>query len=166
MTHLAAAFAPTPSSGYRALTGCLKRGDHDRPPIPHSGVRRRFPRRPAAAVRDRQAATAAGMITIAHGFTGDGARWLVDHVPHRGGPRLEPAQLSHARHPYPDDGLAAALGTYRALVDRDCLDIDQVLADLLHLHHARMIGVGTASERHCLRLARAVAHTDLLRRTS
>lgn len=26
MTHLAAAFAPDPSSGYRALTGCLKRG--------------------------------------------------------------------------------------------------------------------------------------------
>jgi lantibiotic biosynthesis protein len=113
---------------------------------------------------DRQAATAAGMITIAHGFTGDGARWLVDHVPHRSGPRLEPAQLAHARHPYPDDGLAAALATYRVLADRDRLDTDQVLADLLHLHHARMIGVDTASERHCLRLARATAHTDLVRK--
>ncbi|MGH3686480.1 MAG: lantibiotic dehydratase [Pseudonocardiaceae bacterium] len=116
---------------------------------------------------DRQAATAAGIITIAHGFTGaDGLRWLVDHVPHRSGPRLEPAQLTYARHPYPDDDLAAALATYRTLVDRDGLDTDQVLADLLHLHHARMIGVDTASERHCLRLARAVAHTVLLRRTS
>ncbi|XVQ10325.1 lantibiotic dehydratase [Spirillospora sp. CA-255316] len=121
---------------------------------------------------DRQAATAAGMITIAHGFTGsEGLRWLVDHVPHRGGPRLDPAQLARARAraPYPDDGpdtqlateLAAALATYRTLADRDGLDTDQVLADLLHLHHARMIGVDTASERHCLRLARAVAHTDL-----
>lgn len=38
-----------------------------------------------------------------------------------------------------------------------------MLADLLHLHHARMIGVEAASERHCLRLARAVAHTNLYR---
>ena len=41
----------------------------------------------------------------------------------------------------------------------DGLDPDQVLADLLHLHHARMIGVDSASERHCLRLARAIART-------
>jgi thiopeptide-type bacteriocin biosynthesis protein len=116
---------------------------------------------------DRQADTAAGMITIAHGFTGGaGLRWLVDHVPHRSGPRLEPVHLAHARQPYTDDGLAAALATYRTLADRDGLDADQVLADLLHLHHARMIGVDTASERHCLRLARATAHTDLLRRPS
>ncbi len=116
---------------------------------------------------DRQAATAARMITIAHGFTGgDGLRWLVEHVPHRSGPRLEPTQLTHARHPDPDHDLATALTTYRTLADRDGLDTDQVLADLLHLHHARMIGVDAASERHCLRLARAVAHTDLLRGTS
>lgn len=115
---------------------------------------------------DRQAAAAAGMIAIAHGFTGDGARWLVDHVPHRGGPRPEPAQLAHARHPYGDNGLATALATYRTLADRDGLDTDQVLADLLHLHHARVIGVDTASERHCLRLARATAQTDLAKRTS
>jgi thiopeptide-type bacteriocin biosynthesis protein len=115
---------------------------------------------------DRQAATAAGMISIAQGCTGgEGLRWLVDHVPHHSGPRLEPAQLTQARHHYPDDDLAVALATYRALADRDGLDTDQMLADLLHLHHARMIGVDTVSERHCLRLARAVAHTDLLRRT-
>ena len=42
---------------------------------------------------DRLAATAAGMITIADGFTGDGLGWLAAHVPHRGGPRLGPAQL-------------------------------------------------------------------------
>ncbi len=103
---------------------------------------------------------------MAHGFTGDGGRWLVDHVPHRTGPRLQPAQLAHARRAYEDDGLAAALSTYRALADRDGLEVDQMLADLLHMHHARMIGVDTASERHCLRLARAVAHTDLIRGTS
>ncbi|GLZ16045.1 hypothetical protein Acsp04_62800 [Actinomadura sp. NBRC 104425] len=130
----------------------------------------------AAVVRrlsgDRQAATAAGMITIADGFTGGaGLRWLVDHVPHRSGPRLEPAQLAHVRRPpaLPAElaaELARALAMYRALAERDGLDTDQVLADLLHLHHARTIGVDTASEKQCLRLARAVAHTDLIRGTS
>lgn len=115
---------------------------------------------------DREAATAAGMITIAHGFAGDGARWLVDHVPHRSGTRLQPAQLAGARLPYRGGALPTALATYRTLADQDGLDTDQVLADLLHLHHARMIGVDTASERHCLRLARAVALTELAGRTS
>ncbi|ONH60391.1 lantibiotic dehydratase [Frankia sp. CcI49] len=110
---------------------------------------------------DRQAATAAGMLTIAHGFTGDGPRWLVDHAPHRGGPRLVTAQLAHARTPYGDDRLTTALATYRTLADLHGLDTDQLLADLLHLHHARMIGIDTASERHCLRLARTLALTDL-----
>ncbi|MEV0399117.1 lantibiotic dehydratase [Actinoallomurus sp. NPDC050550] len=114
---------------------------------------------------DRHAATAAGMIAIAEAFTGAGLRWLVEHVPRRSGPRLQPAQLALARASYGDDGLSGALVTYRSLADRDGLDTDQVLADLLHLHHARMIGVDTASERHCLRLARAIAHTDLARKT-
>jgi thiopeptide-type bacteriocin biosynthesis protein len=30
---------------------------------------------------DRQAATAAGMIAIAHAFSDDGPRWLADHIP-------------------------------------------------------------------------------------
>jgi thiopeptide-type bacteriocin biosynthesis protein len=116
---------------------------------------------------DRQAATAAGMIAIADAFTGgNGLRWLAEHVPRRSGPRLEAAQLALARAPYGSDDLSAALTTYRSLADRDGLDTDQVLAGLLHLHHGRMIGVDTASERHCLRLARAVAHTDLARRSS
>ncbi|MEU4827726.1 lantibiotic dehydratase [Actinomadura sp. NPDC023710] len=130
---------------------------------------------------DREAAAAAGMVAIADGFTGgDGLRWLVDHVPHRSGPRLDPAQLAraraHAAVRYSDSAsgaapawagdLVEALATYRALADQDGLDADQVLADLLHLHHARMIGVGTASERHCLRLARTIAHTRLHARTS
>ncbi|MEV5710965.1 lantibiotic dehydratase [Actinoallomurus sp. NPDC052274] len=113
---------------------------------------------------DRHAATAAGMIAIADAFTGDGLRWLAEHVPRRSGPRLEAAQLALARVPHGDDSLSTALTTYRSLADRDGLDTDQVLADLLHLHHARMIGVDTASERHCLRLARVIAHTDLARK--
>jgi thiopeptide-type bacteriocin biosynthesis protein len=118
---------------------------------------------------DQEAATAAGMIAIAQGFTGGNAlRWLVEHIPHRSGPRLAPAQLACAQDLIPDDDpdaarLAGALAKYQALADRDGLDTDQVLADLLHLHHARMIGVDTASERHCMRLARAVAYTRLHR---
>jgi hypothetical protein len=115
---------------------------------------------------DRQATTAAGMITIVRGFTGSGPDWLVDRVPHGGGSRLDPAQLAGARLPYEDESLATALSTYRTLAERDGLDADQLLADLLHLHHARMIGVDIASERHCLRLARAVVHADLVRRAS
>ncbi|MDG4760523.1 lantibiotic dehydratase [Micromonospora sp. WMMD710] len=112
---------------------------------------------------DRQAATAAGMIAIADSFTGDGPRWLATHVAHRTGPRLDPAQLEHARRPVHDDRLAAALVAYRSLVADDGLDPDEVLGDLLHLHHARMIGVDPASERHCLRLARTIARTSLAR---
>ncbi|MEV4545221.1 lantibiotic dehydratase [Micromonospora echinaurantiaca] len=113
---------------------------------------------------DRQATTAAGMIAIADGFTGDGPRWLATHIPHRTGPRLDPAQLENARSPVHDERLAAALAAYRPLIGDDGLDPDEVLADLLHLHHARMIGVDLTSERHCLRLARTIAHTTLARR--
>jgi hypothetical protein len=107
---------------------------------------------------DRQAAAAAGMVAIADGFTGDGLRWLAQ-IPHCTGPRLNPAQLELARIPFRDERLAAALAAYRSLADRGGLDPDEVLADLLHLHHARMIGVDTASEQHCLRLARTIART-------
>ncbi|MFI7492929.1 lantibiotic dehydratase [Micromonospora echinaurantiaca] len=113
---------------------------------------------------DRQATTAAGMIAIADGFTGDGPRWLATHIPHRTGPCLDPAQLEHARRPVHDERLAAALAAYRSLVVDDGLDPDEVLGGLLHLHHARMIGVDLTSERHCLRLARTIARTILARR--
>ncbi|WP_432983036.1 lantibiotic dehydratase [Dactylosporangium sp. CA-233914] len=114
---------------------------------------------------DRQAATAAGMITIADGFTdGHGLSWLANHAPHHTGPRLDPAQLTPARTPFHNTQLTEALTTYRLLTGQDGLDPDQVLADLLHLHHARMIGVDTASERHCLRLARAIARAVPARR--
>ncbi|MGX4656857.1 lantibiotic dehydratase [Micromonospora sp. SCSIO 07396] len=111
---------------------------------------------------DRQAVTAAGMIAIADSFTGDGPRWLTTHVPHRTGPRLDPAQLEHARRPVHDERLAAALAAYRSMVVSDGLDAAEVLGDLLHLHHARMIGVDPASEQHCLRLARTIALTSIL----
>jgi lantibiotic biosynthesis protein len=108
---------------------------------------------------DRQAATAASMIAIADGFTGDGLTWLATHVPQRSGLRLDPAQLRSARIPFHDKQLAAALAAYRSQLGDDRLDPDQTLGDLLHLHHARMIGVDAMSEQHCLRLARTIART-------
>jgi thiopeptide-type bacteriocin biosynthesis protein len=108
---------------------------------------------------DRQAATAASMIAIADGFTGDGLTWLAAHVPRRTGPRLDPAQLHLARVPFHDEQLAVSLAAYRSLAGDDGLDPDQVLGDLLHLHRVRMIGGETASEQHCLRLARTIART-------
>jgi thiopeptide-type bacteriocin biosynthesis protein len=108
---------------------------------------------------DRQAATAASMIAIADGFTGDGLSWLATHVPRHSGPRLDPAQLKSARIPFHDEHLAVSLIAYRSQVGADGLDPDQVLGDLLHLHHVRMIGVDTGSEQHCLRLARTIART-------
>ncbi|RAY17016.1 lantibiotic dehydratase [Actinomadura craniellae] len=108
-----------------------------------------------AAQQDRSTGTAAGMLHIADGFTlGDGERWLIDHVDHRGGPPLRD-RLPAARPS--DERLRAALAGYRAAIDHDGLDPDQALADLLHLHHARTIGVDPDSERYCLRLARAAA---------
>ncbi|WP_423464268.1 lantibiotic dehydratase [Promicromonospora sp. MS192] len=110
---------------------------------------------------DRQASTAAGMLAIAHAFTGDAPRWLADHAPHRGGPRLDRAQLAAAREYQIDQDLLEAVAAYRVRVDRDGLDVDRILGDLLHMHHARMIGVDLDSERHCLRLARSLALTSL-----
>jgi thiopeptide-type bacteriocin biosynthesis protein len=114
---------------------------------------------------DRQATTAANMIAIADGFTGDGLTWLASHIPQLTGPRLNPAQLELARIPHRDGQLAAALAAYRSRIDGDGLHPDQILSDLLHLHHARMIGVDTSSERHCLRLARTIARTAHARHT-
>jgi thiopeptide-type bacteriocin biosynthesis protein len=114
---------------------------------------------------DRQAITAAGMIAIADAFTGDGLGWIAAHVARRSGPRLDAAQLQLAQTSAVDEQLATALASYRSLVDEGGVDPDEVLGDLLHLHHARMIGVDDASERHCLRLARTIAHTAAARRT-
>jgi thiopeptide-type bacteriocin biosynthesis protein len=115
---------------------------------------------------DRAVATAAGLIGIADGFTGNGPAWLINHVDHRDRPPTATAarpvsgsreQVTRLLPLYVDHRLREALATYRARVDQDRLDPDRVLVDLLHLHHARMIGVDLGSERHCLRLARATA---------
>jgi thiopeptide-type bacteriocin biosynthesis protein len=114
-----------------------------------------------------EAATAAGMISLANAFCGDAAPvWLAGHLDHGGGPALDRSVLAQVLQPSAvPPGLAgrrrSAVAAYRALLHDDEADI--VLADLLHLHHARMIGTDAGSERRCLRLARAAAQNLIAR---
>ncbi len=56
------------------------------------------------------------------------------------------------------DRRRSAVAAYRAhLSPVEGPDPDPVLASLLHLHHARVVGINQDSERICLRLARAAA---------
>ncbi|MGW0802827.1 lantibiotic dehydratase [Nonomuraea sp. NPDC002799] len=114
-----------------------------------------------------QAATAAGLLDLATGFLGiDGLAWLVNHLVHGGTHALDRAMVKQARHPMAlplslIEWRHTALATYRALLDAS--DVDTVLSDLLHLHHARMIGTDTASEGICLRIARGLAQSLIAR---
>lgn len=111
------------------------------------------------------AATALGFITLATGLLdADGLPWLVEHLDHGKGPRLDRTIVEQARRASPlpaddDPRLHQALMAYRSLLDDNA--IDTALADLLHLHHARMIGIDRDSEKLCLRLARATVQYRL-----
>jgi thiopeptide-type bacteriocin biosynthesis protein len=113
------------------------------------------------AARNAQAATSASLVDLANGFLGDGGPpWLVRHLTHGGPKALDRAAAEQARQPAtiaPEllQRRRTALTAYRELLDAD--DVDTILGDLLHLHHARMIGIDTESERTCLRLARSLA---------
>ncbi|WP_405141233.1 lantibiotic dehydratase [Sphaerisporangium sp. NBC_01403] len=108
-----------------------------------------------------QAATANSLVDLSAGFLGaDGPRRLMEHIAHGGAPALDRALLSQAQLPadVPPGVLErrrAALTRYRAQLDAH--DVNAVMGDLLHLHHARMIGIDADSERICMRLARAIA---------
>jgi lantibiotic biosynthesis protein len=107
-----------------------------------------------------QAVTASGMTAIAAGFAGAGwAQHLRGLAPHGGTPPLDRDLLKQARQPadVPQallDRRRTALAAYRSVLGP--AEARVILADLLHLHHARMIGTGAESERTCLRLARAI----------
>ena len=117
-----------------------------------------------------EAATAAGMIDLAVAFHCQaGPTWLVQHLDHIGGPALDRNQLALVPQPISVSAellerRRSAVAAYRAVLDD--ADADVVLADLLHLHHARMIGIDTDSELRCLRLARATAQGQIARRRS
>jgi len=124
---------------------------------------------------------AASFTDLAAALTGSlssGLNWLTDHVNRHPAPALARDIHGEAlRLADPSNGWAAlrslpggeqlalawgrrrsALAVYRAhLSPVDGPDPDLVLASLLHLHHARMVGIDQDSERICLRLARATA---------
>nr|BEK65717.1 lantibiotic dehydratase [Kitasatospora purpeofusca] len=133
-----------------------------------------------ATKADRTATTAASMTLLATGLLGadTGPRWLLEHV------------SRHADHALPhsvrDQALALgdwpalettasgralarawreraeALADYRQLLDRqNDPEADQVVGALLHLHHARAIGIDPDHEQASHRLARAVALTRI-----
>ncbi len=124
---------------------------------------------------------AASFTDLAAAFTGSlssGLSWLTDHVNHLPAPALAREIYDQAmRLADPSGDWAAlralpggkqlalawsrrrsALAAYRAhLSPADGPAPDPVLASLLHLHHARMVGINQDSERICLRLARSAA---------
>jgi thiopeptide-type bacteriocin biosynthesis protein len=108
-----------------------------------------------------QALVAASYVDLAAGFLGAAGRtWLVEHVDHGGGPALDRTVLDQAQQPVdvPVDLVERrrrALGAYWSQLDDR--NVNGTLADLLHLHHTRMIGIDPGSERVCLRLARALS---------
>lgn len=135
----------------------------------------------AGGSSDLHAVTAASFTDLAAAFTGSlnsGLNWLIDHVKHNPAPALAREIHDQAmRLADPSGGWAAlrglpggeklvlawdrrrsAVAAYRAhLSPAEGPEPDPVLAALLHLHHARVLGINQDSERICRRLARAAA---------
>ncbi|MGI5451663.1 lantibiotic dehydratase [Streptomyces sp. CA-249302] len=129
---------------------------------------------------DARATTAASMVDIAFGLCGDEAeamRWLIGHVrtdrsaPHRAvydetialttallGPHSPSTPVLDARITESWSARRAALATYRRVLEEaGTLSPQDLLPDLLHLHHDRMRGPDLPGERAHLHLARAAA---------
>lgn len=129
-----------------------------------------------------EALCAASMIDLCIGFTSsvdEAMRWLSDHVD-RHGPPLDRAltrELARLLDAKADQGSLASNATGEAVLDAwrrrtsvltvyrfELLgtgqpNVDSILASLLHLHHARFIGIDQQQEHTALRLARAAAQT-------
>jgi thiopeptide-type bacteriocin biosynthesis protein len=122
---------------------------------------------------DAGAMTAASMVDIATGLLGERAeamRWLIEHTRtdttapprtvYRQAVNLVNADTSglDARITTSWSAGRVALAAYRrALEDAGTLHPQEVLPDLLHLHHVRLCGPGLPQERTHLHLARAAA---------
>lgn len=131
------------------------------------------------ATLHRQALTAASMADLVHAVIGDPAeamRWLISHTrTHRPAPaRTVYDDAVRLANPYNHLALRALPGgeaiTERWAERRRVLSAwrdhlpgisttspADLLPDLLHLHHVRVIGLDLESERACLHLARAAA---------
>ncbi|MGW4694881.1 lantibiotic dehydratase [Kitasatospora cineracea] len=132
-----------------------------------------------ATSTDPATVTAASMLDLATGLLGPeaGHAWLLERVPRHSGIALPRAasRLAAELADQPDrlalteEGRLLALvwgvrakklADYRRALGRDGeLEPVDVLGSLLHLHHARAVGLNPASERTCHRLARAAALT-------
>ncbi|MEV4557190.1 lantibiotic dehydratase [Kitasatospora sp. NPDC049285] len=132
-----------------------------------------------ATSTDPATVTAASMLDLATGLLGPeaGHAWLLERVPRRSEIALprSASRLAAELAARPDrlalteEGRALAsewevrakkLADYRRALGRDGeLEPADVLGSLLHLHHARAVGLNPASERTCHRLARAAALT-------
>ena len=129
-----------------------------------------------------RAVTAAGMLALATGMlTADGLTWLRDHAPRIGPNRLDAALRSRVSELFARERSAltivpggdrvmlawarrdAALSRYRFALAARGIAAEVVLPDLLHLHHTRVAGPDLDAERDCLRTARAVALSVLVR---
>jgi thiopeptide-type bacteriocin biosynthesis protein len=121
---------------------------------------------------DLRAVTAASMVDIAVGVLGDSTaamHWLIEHTrtepdaPPRTVYRqavdlvnTSPAGLSeHVTAAW--SARRGALADYRRALTDTAFRPDELLPDLLHLHHVRMRGPGLPEERTHLHLARAAA---------
>ncbi|MER7828017.1 lantibiotic dehydratase [Streptomyces sp. NPDC096097] len=125
----------------------------------------------AAAGPDPRALTAASMVDIASGLLGhtEAMYWLIEST------RTHPAAPPRAVYRQAVDLASSdhgalnlhvttawaqrrtALADYRRALKDSPLRPEEVLADLLHLHHVRMRGPGLDEERQHLHLARAAA---------
>lgn len=142
--------------------------------------------RACAAMRglDPRALTAASLVSVAAGLTGDQAeamRWFVKHTATDPAPPprslydqavtlVNPEPAATAVPALDTDTLAAwaereaTLVAYRRILDDlGTTPARDQLPDLLHLHHARMATPSLAAERSCLHLARAAALSWLAR---
>ncbi|WP_218038957.1 lantibiotic dehydratase [Acrocarpospora pleiomorpha] len=126
-----------------------------------------------------RAMTAASLLDIAAAFLGDAdtaMRWLISHTQADDSPPDRAIYDQAVRLAQPGDHKALAehpvgeqivscwarrrqtLAAYRCVLEEEgTLPPAVVLPDLLHLHHVRMAGLSSASERACLHLARAAA---------
>ena len=129
-----------------------------------------------------QALTAASMVDIVRSVIGSDAaamRWLAEHARTVPVPPPRPVcdqAVALVCTPHPATALSAgdierawatrsaALAAYReALETGGTVSLTELLPDLMHLHHARVVGPSLESERACLHLARAAAFSWLAR---
>ncbi|MGW0708183.1 lantibiotic dehydratase [Streptomyces sp. NPDC002643] len=125
-----------------------------------------------AGAPDARALTAASMVDIVTGLLGDDVRamrWLIEHT--RTDPAAPPravyrqaVDLVNTSPPRLTNHLATAwsarrtaLATYARTLTDASVNPQDLLPDLLHLHHVRMRGPGLPEERAHLHLARAAA---------